>query len=97
MTGLGELEVFWKKKVGSGVIWLQQAESINHECLPEVTDKALEKRDRTWLINASTLATIRAENWDGFLVKDSSVEEPDEAIVIAFWKGARDWFLFWSL
>ena len=31
----------------SGVIWLQHAVSKNQDCLPEVTEKAVEVRDKT--------------------------------------------------
>ena len=32
----------------SGVIWLQHAVSKNQGCLPEVTERAMEVRDKTY-------------------------------------------------
>lgn len=39
--------VFWENTEGSEVICLQQAKSMNHELLPEVTDKAVNELDMT--------------------------------------------------
>jgi hypothetical protein len=80
MVGLGERVVLWEKMVESNVIWLQQAESINHWNLLWVTNKAVEDWDKTWWIKSFTLAAVREVDWDGV----SGAEEAEEATAAVY-------------
>ena len=56
----------------SWVIWLQHAVSKNQGCLPKVTERAVEVRDKTCWITASILALVSEEVKDGLVRTDGS-------------------------
>ena len=55
-----------------GVLWLQHVVSKNQGCLPKVTERVVEVRDKTYWIIASISAIVSDKAKDGPIRTDGS-------------------------